>query len=237
MDVNILEAMKMTNHYAKRDVVLRIVPDKNPENPREWDNLGSMICWHRKYRLGDEHSYKTPFDFIFALAEEVGIPKEEVDLGCEAMDDAIEKLEEKALILPIYLYDHSGIMISTDGFRHVDPQRWDWGQVGFIYATNDKLRKELLCSGAELSPLERKHAEQLLIDEVRMYNDYITGDVWGYKLIEVMKCPMCNVERESLIDCMYGFYGSDPDKSGLKENIPEDYRDQFDKAWEDRYDN
>ena len=33
---------------------IRIMPDYDPSSPREWDNLGIMICSHRRYNLGDE---------------------------------------------------------------------------------------------------------------------------------------------------------------------------------------
>ena len=37
-----------------RGYTIRLVPDPDPENPREeWDNVGTMRCWHRRYNLGD----------------------------------------------------------------------------------------------------------------------------------------------------------------------------------------
>ena len=33
---------------------VKIFHDSAPQSPREWDNLGTMVCWHRKYCLGDE---------------------------------------------------------------------------------------------------------------------------------------------------------------------------------------
>ena len=37
-------------------VVLSIYFDSCPTNPREWDNLGTMVCGHRRYDLGDEQA-------------------------------------------------------------------------------------------------------------------------------------------------------------------------------------
>ena len=28
--------------------------DDDPRSPREHDNLGHIVCWHRRYNLGDE---------------------------------------------------------------------------------------------------------------------------------------------------------------------------------------
>ncbi len=33
---------------------VRIIQDSDPMSPREWDNVGKMVCWHRRYNLGDE---------------------------------------------------------------------------------------------------------------------------------------------------------------------------------------
>ncbi|WP_180902481.1 hypothetical protein [Martelella soudanensis] len=43
------------------DKTIRIVPDPDPMNPRvECDTLGTMICWHPRYNLGDKHRYSAP---------------------------------------------------------------------------------------------------------------------------------------------------------------------------------
>ena len=40
----------------KKPYLLQVMLDEEPENPREeCDLFGRMVCWHRKYRLGDEH--------------------------------------------------------------------------------------------------------------------------------------------------------------------------------------
>lgn len=45
--------------------------DPEPWNPRdECEPLGRMICFHRRYSLGDKHTYKSPDDFLGSLAYE-----------------------------------------------------------------------------------------------------------------------------------------------------------------------
>jgi len=87
--------------------------DMEFNNPRKWDNLGLMVCFHRRYNLGDTHEF-TP--------EETKI--------IENNDNYIS--------LPLYLYDHSGITMNTTGFSC----RWDSGQVGIICVPREKVRKE-----------------------------------------------------------------------------------------------
>lgn len=37
-----------------RGFTIKVEDDPEPNDPREWDNLGTMICAHRRYILGDE---------------------------------------------------------------------------------------------------------------------------------------------------------------------------------------
>ena len=49
----------------KKPYLLQVMLDEEPENPREeCDLFGRMVCWHRKYRLGDEHFFDSPNDFL-----------------------------------------------------------------------------------------------------------------------------------------------------------------------------
>ena len=36
---------------------LEIILDDSPESPRTWDNIGRMICFHKRENLGDDHEY------------------------------------------------------------------------------------------------------------------------------------------------------------------------------------
>lgn len=105
------------------DKRLEIHTDEDPQNPRDWDNLGVMICFHRRYNLGDD---KTK---ISELTSDT----------VEAAQELRERIEKKGgIVLPLYLYDHSGITMKTTPFHC----QWDSGQVGFIYITKKKMREE-----------------------------------------------------------------------------------------------
>jgi hypothetical protein len=43
---------------------LEIAYDADPTSPREWDNLGTMVCWHGRYSLVDDHRYSDMNDFL-----------------------------------------------------------------------------------------------------------------------------------------------------------------------------
>ncbi|HOO12216.1 MAG TPA: hypothetical protein PK684_04600 [Bacillota bacterium] len=44
--------------------------DEDAESPREWGNLGKMICFHGRYDLGDKHDYKSPEDLFLDLLDD-----------------------------------------------------------------------------------------------------------------------------------------------------------------------
>lgn len=143
-----IEIEKLTNGNT-----IEIHIDEHPESPREWDNLGSMICWHRNYSLGDsEHpeKWETPADFIKWATR------------------------NRVAYLPLYLYDHSGITMNTTGFSCP----WDSGQVGYIYVTTEKMREEYNCKA--VSKKLRERVLGYLKNEVETYDQYLTGSVYGY---------------------------------------------------------
>ena len=189
--------------------------DDNPESPREWSNLGTMVCWHSRYNLGDDHDYKNPYYCLLDLARSSkGLTYKDSDLGDEyAYDDLPlpEKLSEKVwkyinshyVILPLYLYDHSGITMSTSSFR----DGWDSGQVGYIYISYEKIREEY--GYKRINATRKKKIHEYLNVEVETYDQYLTGDVYGFK-------DFCNVCDEEL-DSVWGFFGSNWKENGLLE--------------------
>jgi len=56
-----------------RRIRATIMYDPEPVNPREWDNLGTMVCFHKRYNLGDEpgskHHFETPSQLLEFLEE------------------------------------------------------------------------------------------------------------------------------------------------------------------------
>ena len=123
--------------------------DQNKKNPRKaYDNLGTMVCSdHRNYSLGDEQ-VKDWGDWLSRALRELGLSKDtdkyydfEQDLENDspsAIQDAMDMFDKEVIRLPLYLYDHSGITMSTSPFSCGR----DSGQVAFIYVTKEKAEKE-----------------------------------------------------------------------------------------------
>ena len=174
--------------------IIEIYPDEDAQDPRtEWDNLGTMVCFHGRYNLGDNHDLTTD---MFA--------------GWDEMQAHLVKELKAALVLPLYLYDHSGITMNTTGFSYP----WDSGQVGFIYMTREAALSaewtnkkgkpyKVWCAGLA------RRVQQCLESEVEAYDTYIRGEVYGYTAKDL--------NGEVLGSC-WGYYGSDHEESGLLES-------------------
>jgi hypothetical protein len=203
------------------DYYYSILPDTDYSNPREeYDNLGTMICFHRRYLLGDHKeskNYSDPSDFLRTLSG--------IDTDTPYYERLFEKLSEeeinqyhmdKALknhiILPLYLYDHSGISISTGSFS--DP--WDSGQVCWIYVSHTKIQEEYKWKNLTKKRIEQ--IEKYLKGEVETYDDFLTGNVYGFKVYEPVSPELEAEETDEEIHSCWGFFG-DPDKSGIKDEV------------------
>lgn len=149
--------------------------DQDPLNPRkDWDHAGTMACFHKRYDLGDEDHGLVAGEF-------------------EGWDDMLDHLYNKmdaVVVLPLYLYDHGGITMSTGGFSC----GWDSGQVGFIFM-DTKAVKEAFGKVNENTIVD---ARALLEAEVKEYDMYLTGQVYGYWI----EGPNCD-------DSCWGYFGDD----------------------------
>lgn len=184
---------------------LEIHTDDNPDSPRNWDNLGTMVCFHQRYNLGDEGHGINHTDFG----------------GWDEMERWIKHENPDCVILPLFLFDHSGITISTESeqFRACDRAGWDWGLLGFIFITRDRINEEYGGHGGRTD----QQIEEYLRSEVAVYDQYLRDDVYGFFLREP-PCDKCGSEGKEGDSC-WGFYGDDPIENGMMDHLDEKYRD------------
>ena len=165
--------------------LIEVIQENDPQSPREWDNLGKMICFHGRYDLGDKHDYRSN-DYS----------------GWEEQRKDIEKKENVCVMLPLYLYDHSGITMNTTGFSC----RWDSGQVGWIVVSIEQVRKEYGVKRINKKLIEK--VTNILENEVKIYDQYLTGDIYGYRISKITECELGHEHKEEVDSC-WGFYGED----------------------------
>ena len=166
-----------THEETIGNYIIKIYQDESPYSPREDDNLGTMVCVHRRYKLGDKHNFSV---------EEV----QDITKGKDVIS------------LPLYLYDHSGITMNTTGFGC----SWDSVFVGFIYVTKEQVRKEY--DVKNITKKIREKVIKVLEAEVKVYDQYLTGDVYGYQVFEVSKCELGHEHEEEVSSC-WGYYGEE----------------------------
>lgn len=171
-----------TFKHKKDNRLLEIHFDEDTEsgNPRQWDNNGIMLCCHGSYILGDKQ---------FDSSQEI---------------DEFIKEEKPVVVLPLYLYDHGGITISTSDFN----DHWDSGQVGYIIATKQNLKD----MGWKKTP-SKKEITKMLQSEVRTYDQYLRGNVFGFIEYKIDKCDKDFEHKENINSC-WGFLG-DLDENGI----------------------
>ena len=264
--------MPMTATKNAYTLVILEDDDTGLYNPREeCDNLGTMMCWHRRYNLGDGHDYSEPRDFLQQLLyDECSSPDYEygkpvydfiknghsenarlaynrslrewellenqhwssnsdwyVSSSYPAsqkgeavpnwfLDECLSALKtselmklieqtECAVILPLFLYDHSGITMNTSGFSCP----WDAGQVGWIYASREDIKEEF----GEVTPETLEKTKEILQSEVKEYDYYLTGQCYGFKLYQ-------GAEE---IDSCWGFLGELADiQKRISEELPDE---------------
>lgn len=186
--------MDIHSQISYKGYNINIYYDENPMNPRtDIENLGTIYTAHRRYRPEEE------FDKHFN--------KNEVFDG--RLGNFSDSFLQKYVALPIYLYDHSGITISTSPFSCP----WDSGFYGIIAVSLEKVRQEY--GWKSVTRQRREQIKKYLQGEINELDDYYTGQVFRYELIEV--------NTEEKIDSCSGFFGT-----GGKEEIESECRAMID---------
>lgn len=199
-----------------RGLTIKAVHDSDCESPREWSNVAIMACAHRRYNLGDSdgmlearHAIRDSrfYRDTWEESESGEFTFKGVKRDCFDLSDPSDLWEAMQLCTdiecqPLYLYDHSGITISTGRFSCP----WDSGQVGFAFVTLERLKAESYFK--RWTPAARQWARDRINGETEVYDHYLTGQVYGFVLAS---------DSDDHMDSVWGFYGTDFEESGLSE--------------------
>lgn len=175
--------MEYVSHTAAiGGLILQVIADDDRESPRDWSTNATMVCDHRRYNLGDDDGHATARDAIRSSRDysEAWEDCEKDGLDFSEGPDLYKAIQRctDILSLPLYLYDHSGITMSTGRFSCP----WDSGQVGFIFMTKAKILEAFMAKGTRLTPALKAKAYGYMESDVTVYDQYLTGDVWGYTI-------------------------------------------------------
>jgi hypothetical protein len=158
---------------------IEIHVDESPVNPRaDFDNATTIVAFHRRYNLGDKNHGYNSSDFN----------------SWDELEARIVHDHKPTIILPLYMLDHSGLTISLNDFH----DKWDSGIIGLCYLTPQKIRECYMVK--RITKQIKERAEKLIQCEIETYDQYISGQVYGYVTKDA---------NGTQLDSCWGYYGID----------------------------
>lgn len=205
-----------------------LVAEHNPDFEEQLDEWWNTASDSLQREHGEGFHYKREYQRALRALHE------------EYMGKLQEEFEKNHVMLPLYLYDHSGITMSTGKFSCP----WDSGQVGFIYISHDKANKEI--GGPEFedktvwTEAKTKRCLKMLECDVETYDQYLTGDVYGFQLeklvyeYEIPDDGDIDPDDDDLswgdTDSCWGFFGDDVEENGILDHLGEQFKDAAKEA-------
>jgi hypothetical protein len=119
--------------------------DPDAESPRTWDNVGTLALFHSRYSW------------------------DEANLSIEEAQALT--LDPNYLTLPVYMYEHSGIELSTAPFSCI----WDSGQLGIIFTTVENAKHHW-------GEHPRETYLEYLGGEVETFSKYLEGEIYWFSI-------------------------------------------------------
>jgi len=177
--------MQEAEKFKHNGFTVTIYFDPEPLNPRtDYDNYTTLACWHRRANLGDEQ--------IESMSAK------------ELIKRVRDKGDKILALVPLYLYQHSGMTMNTTGFSC----GFDSGQVGWGYVTQADAEKMGCIPGDTYNlgdgdtsiekTYDKAFFEDAIRQDVKVYDDYLTGQCFGYEVTD---------EDGDHIDSCWGFIG------------------------------
>lgn len=208
---------------ATKRYTLAIEHDDFLENPRSWDNLGTIAYRSDRYNLGDWELGGSEENLLIEIAFHEGTHddifvavKDFADAKYSYMTDVLGYSHEQAsneadawlqeescrvfdklyISLPVYAYIHGGITISTGGFSCP----WDSGQVGIIYVDRNVLQHFE----------DEEQVIKALKAEIEIFDSYLQGFCYAFSITD---------QFDELHESYSGYIGEDFEHNGLYDEI------------------
>lgn len=165
------------------------------------------------------------------------------------IEQCLQALQNHIEWLPLWLYDHSGITMSCGTRSGQYADRWDSSCVGFIIAGKKSIMEDAceILRDENGEPLLEEHvhenfpttfsvatrplteetwrarAVEIMKEDVALYDQYLTGDVYYYTLYEADAVEgedpdYENADWEETESCG-GFYGDDLMTNGIADSV------------------
>lgn len=153
--------------FEHAGLTVKLYYDEDAPNPCEdFDMLTHMACWHRRANLGHETIEHMTAKEVIRRANKVG--------------------DKILAILPLYLYEHSGMTIRVGKAGNPFADRFDSGQVGWAYVTKADAEK-MGCVGVfhnaqgnTEGTWDKARLQEAIGQDVETYDTYLRGENYGY---------------------------------------------------------
>lgn len=200
-----------------RKLRLVIEQEQSPEDPRSWDNLGTMLCYNWSYQLGDCSTNRETELQLAEICRKYGKSDEEINEMTFAEEVQFILDQNNVCGLPLWIYDHSGISMSAG-------KQYSWGSsfVGLIFVEKDFYLAQTCLKDEEGW---KEKAKETLKGEVETYSDFLEGNIYQWTLYEPTVVIRQSIDGKELsrkideegemVDSMGGFY--DPTLEDVEE--------------------
>jgi hypothetical protein len=168
------EPIKSTTHP---NLQAEVHYDPHPEAPSSDDNSSFHITYNPRS--------------CYVLGNRCADAEEDARIAAMVRDG-------KAVGVPVWAYVHGNVALraaETNPFGCP----WDSGRSGWVYATNEELRKYYCVK--RLTPKLKKQALRLMEFEVREFAAYLNGECYGFVIR--------NTDTDEALDSCWGYYGED----------------------------
>lgn len=180
--------------------------------------------------LGKELVLELTEDFLDYIREE------------DAVGAAMDVSQDDIAALPLWLYDHSGITMSCGDRTYPYNDQWDSSAIGWIVVPKSVAMCDLTCPvDRDGNPCLQNPADYVtstdstwkyaaikcMQESVRIYDQYLQEDVYGYTVYE-RPAESMNPDGEpnrsdesewTEVSSCWGFFGSDVSESGILDDI------------------
>ena len=206
----------MSEYYmTDSDEIVTIGYDSCCESPRKsMDNLGTFLIFSSKYSSPDKDDNIKTWDDLFARfeVEQTGFTRKDMEMLKK------KSLEHGFLLSPVYILDHGIVKFSL-----TDPcDRWDNGIICVIYSSIENAKKWFMLDDMSVELIDK--VRESFKGELDLFTTWANDGALYYVTYDM---------KGNETDSCTGFYGSDPEESGITEYVTlGDYIGSFSSIFE-----
>ena len=203
--MNAIEVLKARLPNGNK-VQAELVYDPDADNPRDCDNLGTILIAPNK-----AHWIASPDDIVDTSIHLGKNPFEHWD-NIRREQLKLRK-SEIAIAYPITKYEHGEIFLQL-GYK----SGWDYTVSGFVYVTKDQVRK---CYGVtRITKSVIARAESCLQSELNMLTGWLNGECYGWQIKEyTLTDDGLDWKEVGVLDSCWGYFDKEQALGDMKDML------------------